>query len=39
MQNRCVESVPGRLRNECLNADWFPTLNDVRLKLAAWRGL
>ena len=37
MQNGHVESFHGRLRDECLNATWFPTLNDVRCTLAAWR--
>ena len=27
----------GRLRAECLNAHWFPTLADAREKLEAWR--
>ena len=30
MQNGHVESFHGRLRDECLNASWFRTLNDVR---------
>jgi putative transposase len=29
MQNGHVESFHGRLRDECLNASWFRTLNDV----------
>jgi putative transposase len=37
MQNGHVESFHGRLRDECLNAHWFRTLNDVRITLAAWR--
>jgi putative transposase len=37
MQNEHVESFHGRLRDECLNANWFRTLNDVRSTLAAWR--
>ena len=37
MQNGHVESFHGRLRDECLNATWFRTLNDVRCTLAAWR--
>jgi putative transposase len=27
----------GRLRDECLNAHWFRTLNDVRFTLTDWR--
>lgn len=37
MQNGHVESFHGRLRDECLNASWFRTLNDVRETLANWR--
>jgi putative transposase len=37
MQNGHVESFHGRLRDECLNAHWFRTLNHVRSTLATWR--
>jgi putative transposase len=37
MQNGHVESFHGRLRDECLNASWFRTLNDVRITLETWR--
>jgi putative transposase len=37
MQNGHVESFHGRLRDECLNATWFRTLNDVRCTLSTWR--
>ena len=37
MQNGHVESFHGRLRDECLNASWFRTLNDVRCTLATRR--
>lgn len=37
MQNGHVESFNGRLRDECLNASWFRTLNDVRETLTNWR--
>jgi putative transposase len=37
MQNGHVESFHGRLRDECLNASWFHTLNDVRSTPASWR--
>jgi putative transposase len=37
MQNGHVESFHGRLRDECLNASWFRTMNDVRYTLATWR--
>ena len=37
MQNGHVESFNGRLRDECLNANWFATLADARTKIEAWR--
>jgi putative transposase len=37
MQNGHVESFHGRLRDECLNASWFRTLNHVRQTLEQWR--
>ena len=37
MQNGHVESFNGRLRDECLNANWFTTLADARTKIEAWR--
>jgi putative transposase len=37
MQNRHIESFNGRLRDECLNANWFHNLADARRKIAAWR--
>jgi putative transposase len=37
MQNGRVESFQGRLRDECLNATWFETLNQARQKIEAWR--
>jgi len=37
MQNGHVESFNGRLRDECLNANWFRNLVDARGKIAAWR--
>jgi putative transposase len=37
MQNGHVESFHGRLRDECLNANWFRTLNYVRRTLDNWR--
>lgn len=37
MQNGHVESFNGRLRDECLNANWFRTLMDARGKITAWR--
>jgi hypothetical protein len=37
MQNGHVESFNGRLRDECLNANWFTTLADARTKIEAGR--
>ena len=37
MQNGHVESFNGRLRDECLNANWFRNLFDARRKIAIWR--
>src|SRR5207248_10768008 len=33
MQNGRVESFNGRLRDECLNTDWFMTLAEAREKI------
>jgi putative transposase len=32
-----VESFHGRLRDECLNTNWFWNLFDARRKIAAWQ--
>lgn len=37
MQNAFIESFNGRLRDECLNANWFRNLRHARLVVAAWR--
>lgn len=37
MQNGRVESFNGRLRDECLNANWFPTMNEAKRKIETWR--
>jgi putative transposase len=37
MENGFVESFNGRLRDECLNVEWFRSLEEARQKLAAWR--
>jgi putative transposase len=36
MQNGHVESFNGRLRDECLNANWFRNLADARQKIGCW---
>jgi putative transposase len=37
VQNAYVESFNGRLRDECLNANWFTSLRDARQKIENWR--
>jgi putative transposase len=37
VQNAYVESCNGRLRDECLNANWFTSLSDARRKIETWR--
>lgn len=37
MQNGHVESFNGRLRDECLNASWFPNLADARRQIRRWQ--
>lgn len=36
-QNGHIESLNGTLRYECLDANWFSSLEDAREKVAAWR--
>ena len=35
--NALVESFNGRLRDECLNTNWFLSLADARSKIETWR--
>jgi putative transposase len=35
--NAFIESFNGRLREECLNENWFLSLEDAREKVEAWR--
>jgi putative transposase len=35
--NANVESFNGRLRQECLNANWFLSLDDAKGKIQAWK--
>jgi len=37
VENGFIESFNGRLRDECLNVEWFTSLEEAREKLAAWR--
>jgi putative transposase len=36
-QNAYIESFNGRLRDECLNEHWFPTLLHARAEIERWR--
>ena len=35
--NALIESFNGRLRAECLNENWFLSLEDAQEKISAWR--
>lgn len=37
MQNAYVESFNGKLRDECLNENWFVGLEDAKRIIEAWR--
>lgn len=37
VQNAYLESFNGRLRDECLNANWFTSLSDAKRKIESWR--
>jgi len=37
VENGFIESFNGRLRDECLNVEWFSSLDDARQKLARFR--
>jgi putative transposase len=37
MQNAFAESFNGRLRDECLNANWFLNLADASRKILTWK--
>jgi putative transposase len=36
-QNAYIESFNGRLRDECLNENWFPNLQHAKVLIEAWR--
>jgi len=36
-QNAFIESFNGKFRDECLNENWFLTLQEAREKIEAWR--
>jgi putative transposase len=37
VENSFIESFNGRLRDECLNVEWFTSLPEARETLAVWR--
>ncbi len=37
MQNGYIESFNGKFRDECLNEQWFETLQQARAAIATWR--
>jgi putative transposase len=37
IENAFVESFNGRLRDECLNENWFADLQEARSKIGLWR--
>jgi len=37
MQNGRVESFNGRLRDECLNANWFQSIGHAKQQIERWR--
>jgi len=37
IENAFVESFNGRLRDECLNENWFVSLKDARQRIEEWR--
>ena len=36
-QNAFVESLNGKFRNECLNRQWFRTMDEARIEIDLWR--
>jgi putative transposase len=36
-QNAHIESCNGKFRDECLNENWFLSLEEARMKIEAWR--
>ena len=37
MDNAMIESFNGSFRDECLNVNWFLSIEDVREKIEMWR--
>jgi putative transposase len=38
MDNAMIESFNGTFRDECLNVNWFLSMEDAREKIEKWRG-
>ena len=36
-RNAFVESLNGKIRNECLNRNWFRTIDEARVEIDRWR--
>ena len=37
VENACIESFNGWLRQECLDENWFTSLEDAKMKIEEWR--
>jgi len=37
VENEYIESFNGRLRQECLEENWFTSLEDAKMKIEVWR--
>lgn len=37
VQNAVIESFNGKMRDECLNQEWFMDLNEARISIEKWR--
>ena len=37
VENAFIESFNGTLRDECLNTNWFASLDEARAAIEAWR--
>ena len=37
--NAFIEAFNARVRQECLNQHWFPSLSDARIKIDQWRAM
>jgi len=37
VQNAVIESFNGKMRDECLNQEWFTDLDEARTSIEKWR--